>query len=115
MDVLRRPRPRRPAARDQQSADRSVAVQELTRLSTHLEQCPVSGGEEEAFEDLRSNSKFQEMCPSVASPPATRLGPQAAAAIRAAIKLAGGREVCFVCTLDAHGVVQTARVVARGG
>jgi ATP-dependent DNA helicase DinG len=34
--------------------------------------------------------------------------------MRAAIRLAGGREVCFVCTLDAAGVIQTARTVARG-
>ncbi len=34
--------------------------------------------------------------------------------MRAAIRLAGGREVCFVSTLDEEGVVQTARVVARG-
>ena len=34
--------------------------------------------------------------------------------MRAAIRLAGGREVCFVSTLDESGVVQTARVVARG-
>src|SRR5688500_3700993 len=34
--------------------------------------------------------------------------------MRAAITMAGGREVCFVCTLDEDGVVQTARVVARG-
>jgi ATP-dependent DNA helicase DinG len=34
--------------------------------------------------------------------------------MRAAIRLAGGREVCFVSTLDEDGVVQTARVVARG-
>ena len=54
------------------------------------------------------------MPPSVATPPATRLAPQAAAGIRAAIRLAGGREVCFVCTLDPQGIVQTARVVARG-
>jgi ATP-dependent DNA helicase DinG len=48
--------------------------------------------------------------------PATgaRLSPKAAGAIRAAIRLAGGREVCFVCTLDAKGIVETARVVARG-
>jgi ATP-dependent DNA helicase DinG len=45
---------------------------------------------------------------------AARLSSAAAAAMRAAIRLAGGREVCFVCTLDAGGVVQTARVVARG-
>jgi ATP-dependent DNA helicase DinG len=34
--------------------------------------------------------------------------------MRAAIRLAGGREVCFVGTVDDKGVVQTARVVARG-
>ena len=34
--------------------------------------------------------------------------------MRAAIGLAGGREVCFVCTLDADGRVCAARVVARG-
>jgi ATP-dependent DNA helicase DinG len=44
----------------------------------------------------------------------TRLAPAAAAAIRAAIRLAGGREVCFTATIDAEGVVQSARVVARG-
>jgi ATP-dependent DNA helicase DinG len=38
----------------------------------------------------------------------------AAAAMRAAIRLAGGREVCFVCTIDDEAVVRTARVVARG-
>src|SRR5215211_6123559 len=43
-----------------------------------------------------------------------RLSSAAALAIRAAIRLAGGREVCFVSTLDHTGVVQTARVVARG-
>jgi ATP-dependent DNA helicase DinG len=54
------------------------------------------------------------MCPSAAADSATRLSPQAATAIRAAIRLAGGREVCFVCTLDGKGMVQTARVAARG-
>ena len=44
-----------------------------------------------------------------------RLSPRAAAALRAAIALAGGREVCFAATLDAEGVVQGVRVVARGG
>ncbi|HEX6944464.1 MAG TPA: helicase C-terminal domain-containing protein [Gemmatimonadaceae bacterium] len=38
----------------------------------------------------------------------------AAGAVRAAIRLAGGREVCFVCTMDGDGNVATARVVARG-
>ena len=54
--------------------------------------------------------------PRISALPSTdgRLGRQAAAAIRAAIRLAGGREVCFVCTLDEEGVVQSARVVSRG-
>lgn len=43
-----------------------------------------------------------------------RLARGAATAIRAAIRLAGGREVCFVCTIDDEGTVQTARAVARG-
>src|SRR5688572_33339626 len=34
--------------------------------------------------------------------------------MRAAIRLAGGREVCFVCTLGDDAVVRTARLVARG-
>ena len=54
------------------------------------------------------------MASPVVAAPATRLSPAAALAIRAAIRLAGGREVCFVCTLDSNSVVQTARVVARG-
>lgn len=41
------------------------------------------------------------------------LAPAAAAAIRAAIALAGGREVCFVGDVE-DDVVTTARVVARG-
>ena len=43
-----------------------------------------------------------------------RLSKPAAAAIRVAIKLAGGREVCFACQVDEGGVVRSARVVARG-
>ena len=34
--------------------------------------------------------------------------------MRAAIRLAGGREVCFVCAVDEDGLVLTGRVVARG-
>src|SRR3954468_15104458 len=49
-----------------------------------------------------------------AAPPINRIAPSAGSGMRAAIRMAGGREVCFVCTLDAKGVVQTARVVARG-
>jgi len=43
-----------------------------------------------------------------------RLANTAAAAMRAAVRLAGGREVCFVGTVDEQGIVQAARVVARG-
>lgn len=43
-----------------------------------------------------------------------RIARPATAAIRMAIRLAGGNEVCFVATLDADGVIATARVVARG-
>ena len=43
-----------------------------------------------------------------------RIAPVAAAAIRSAIRLAGGREVCFVCGVDEAGVIQRARVAARG-
>src|SRR5487761_1972444 len=46
--------------------------------------------------------------------PEPRLSPKVAAALRAAIGLAGGREVCFVCSEDADGVFQTGRVVSRG-
>src|ERR1043166_5185146 len=49
-----------------------------------------------------------------AAPPQNRIAQPAANALRAAIRMAGGREVCFVCTLDSKGIVQTARVVARG-
>jgi ATP-dependent DNA helicase DinG len=45
---------------------------------------------------------------------AARIHAKAAAAIRAAIRLAGGREVCFACGLDDDGLIETARVVARG-
>src|SRR3954466_15013809 len=54
------------------------------------------------------------MVSSVAADPAARLSSKAAGAIRAAIRMAGGREVCFACTVDEEGVVQPARVVARG-
>lgn len=52
--------------------------------------------------------------PAPKPPSTSRLAAAASAAMRAAIRLAGGREVCFVSTLDEEGVVQTARVVARG-
>jgi ATP-dependent DNA helicase DinG len=59
---------------------------------------------------------YLQGCPAQPPKPAStsRLSKAASAAIRAAIRLAGGREVCFVSTLDDEGVVQTARVVARG-
>ncbi len=43
-----------------------------------------------------------------------RLTPAAREAIRANVFLAGGREVCFVGTLDADGDVAAVRVAARG-
>ncbi|MGQ0765717.1 MAG: helicase C-terminal domain-containing protein [Gemmatimonadota bacterium] len=46
--------------------------------------------------------------------PSTLFSSTARAAVRAAIRLAGGREVCFVCTVGEDGEVVTARVVARG-
>ena len=59
-----------------------------------------------------SPSKAQEGTPFHGEP--DRLTPMAANAIRSAIRLTGGREVCFVCTINDAGQVQTARVVARG-
>ena len=44
----------------------------------------------------------------------SRLAASAATGMRTAIRLAGGREVCFVATVDEKGIVRTARVVARG-
>ncbi|MGV3710437.1 MAG: JAB domain-containing protein, partial [Gemmatimonas sp.] len=44
----------------------------------------------------------------------SRLDVKAAAAIRTAIRLAGGNEVCFAGTLDADGMIVQARTVARG-
>ena len=52
--------------------------------------------------------------PAPKPPSTSRIAAAASAAMRAAIRLAGGREVCFVSTLDEDGMVQTARVVARG-
>ena len=54
------------------------------------------------------------MTSTVAAAAGQRLSGKAALALRAAIRLAGGREVCFVGTVDTEGVVQTVRAVARG-
>ncbi len=43
-----------------------------------------------------------------------RIARPAAAAIRTAIRLAGGNEVCFVGTVDGDGVITAVRPVARG-
>jgi ATP-dependent DNA helicase DinG len=48
------------------------------------------------------------------TPPDFRIATAAASAIRVAIRLAGGREVCFVCTVDPAGMLTSARAVARG-
>src|SRR2546423_1023717 len=50
-----------------------------------------------------------------AAPPTSRMTEPVARAMRAAIRLAHGNEVCFVCGLDTNGVIQSARVVSRGG
>ena len=52
--------------------------------------------------------------PVARSKTASRLAPAAALAIRAAIRLARGNEVCFVAAVDEDGIVEGARVVARG-
>jgi ATP-dependent DNA helicase DinG len=52
--------------------------------------------------------------PAPKPPSTSRMLPTAASAMRAAIAMAGGREVCFVCTIGDEGVIQTARVAARG-
>jgi len=44
-----------------------------------------------------------------------RLSKAASTAVRTAIRLAGGNEVCFVCAVDEDGMLTTARAVARGG
>ncbi len=44
----------------------------------------------------------------------TGISSTAAATVRTAIQLAGGREVCFVATVGAEGEITAARVVARG-
>lgn len=43
-----------------------------------------------------------------------RLAKAAASAIRTQIRLHGGNEVCFVCTIDDEGTILTARKVAAG-
>src|SRR5262245_38174366 len=48
------------------------------------------------------------------APTTSRRSPTAALTMRGAIRLAGGREVCFVCAVDEAGMVESARVVARG-
>ena len=48
------------------------------------------------------------------NPPDFRIANPAAAAMRTAIRLAGGREVCFVCGVDAYGMLTSARAVSRG-
>lgn len=43
-----------------------------------------------------------------------RLSRAASAAVRTAIRLAGGNEVCFVCVVDEEGTITAVRAVARG-
>ncbi len=48
------------------------------------------------------------------APHPLRLAPEAAQCLRAEIERAGGREVCFLASVDATRVVRTPRAVARG-
>lgn len=48
------------------------------------------------------------------TPPDFRIATAAATAMRVSIRLAGGREVCFVCAVDTDGQLISARTVARG-
>jgi ATP-dependent DNA helicase DinG len=68
--------------------------------------------------DFGASSVYSTMpvaaAPARSSKAVSRLAPAAALAIRAAIRLAGRNEVCFVGTVDEEGIVQSARVVARG-
>ena len=50
----------------------------------------------------------------MSEPGEARLSRAASAAVRTAIRLAGGNEVCFVCSVDDEGMITAARVVARG-
>ncbi|MEP6989947.1 MAG: helicase C-terminal domain-containing protein [bacterium] len=52
--------------------------------------------------------------PAPKPPVSNRIAASASAAMRAAIRMAGGREVCFVSAIDEEGRVLTGRVVARG-
>src|SRR6185312_9465215 len=108
---------RGPPARDRQSAHGSVAAPQLAGLPAHLEQRVVPGGEEEAAENVREGGRGKgeggrakregalpdtaresdavTVAPGAAMPNVStserRLAPRAAAALRAAIALAGGR------------------------
>ena len=46
--------------------------------------------------------------------PISRIAPGPARAMRTAISLAGGNEVCFACTVSDEGIITAARPVARG-
>ena len=48
------------------------------------------------------------------TPPSSRLSPKVQTALAREIAAAGGREVCFVSTVDEAGVITEARAVARG-
>ena len=63
---------------------------------------------------MRAHRAFAVFVRYIVCVPSDRLSPKAATAIKAAIRLAGGREVCFVCAVDEDGVLQSARVASRG-
>src|SRR5213593_3270935 len=98
VDLLRRARPRGPAAPDRRSPDRPVAAHALPWLPPDPQQRALPGGQEARAEDVSVE----------------RLAPAVQLLLRAEIGAAQGREVSFVGRLDGNRRIVEARVVARG-
>src|SRR6266571_6925752 len=98
VDLLRRARPRGPAAPDRRSPDRPVAAHALPWLPPDPQQRALPGGQEARAEDVSVE----------------RLAPAVQLLLRAEIGAAQGREVSFVGRPDGNGRIVDARVVARG-
>src|SRR5438093_710196 len=98
VDLLRRARPRGPAAPDRRSPDRPVAAHALARVPPDPQQRALPRGQEARAEDVSVE----------------RLAPAVQLLLRAEIGAAQGREVSFVGRLDGNGRIVDARVVARG-
>jgi hypothetical protein len=110
VDLPRRARSRGPAAQHRRAADGPGAAPQLARVSPDPEQRALPGRQEEAAQDVSARRRPGDPGHPArrrASPPAPRQ------ALRSAIRLAGGREVCFVCTVDEAGRADRARGRAR--